>query len=61
MATVKDRATRYRSRAEELRVLAEDWTDSRAQAVILEMAEDYERRAETLGKLRVICSDRTSL
>ena len=57
---MKDKAARYRCRAEELRVLAEDWTDSRAQAVILEMAEEYERRAETLGKLRVISSDRTS-
>jgi len=57
MATMNDRAARYRFRAEELRILAKDWTDSRAQAVILEMALDYERKAETIGKLRVISSD----
>ncbi len=52
-----DRAARYRYRAEELRALAEDWDDSRAQAMILELAQDYERRAETVGKLRLISSD----
>jgi hypothetical protein len=58
MATVEDRAARYRCRAEELRTMAEDWADTRAQAVIREMAQDYERMADTLGKLRVISSDR---
>src|ERR1700733_2725772 len=61
MATMKERAARYRFRAEELRSLAEDWADSRAQAVILEMAMDYERMAETVGKLRVISSDQPAV
>lgn len=57
MATMGDRAARYRYRAGELRALAEDWDDIRAQAMILELAHDYERMAETVGKLRVISSD----
>ncbi|HTT82418.1 MAG TPA: hypothetical protein VMF67_02960 [Rhizomicrobium sp.] len=58
MPMLKDRAVRYRFRAEELRALAEDWADSRAQSMILEMAKDYERMADTVAKLRVISSDR---
>jgi hypothetical protein len=59
MTMMKDRAARYRFRAEELRTLAEDWSDRRAQAMILEMALDYERRAEIVGKLRLISSDQS--
>ncbi|HEX4159074.1 MAG TPA: hypothetical protein VHY79_11405 [Rhizomicrobium sp.] len=61
METMKDRAARYRDRAEELRSLAEDWADSPAQAMILELAEDFDRMAETVAKLRVISSDGTGL
>ncbi|HEX3663812.1 MAG TPA: hypothetical protein VHU23_01065 [Rhizomicrobium sp.] len=58
---MSERAARYRGRAEELRMLAEDWADSRAQAMILEMAQDYERMADTVGKLRLIVSDGRAL
>ncbi|HEY3637666.1 MAG TPA: hypothetical protein VGK90_05905 [Rhizomicrobium sp.] len=57
--TMQDRVARYRYRAEELRVLAQDWTDSRAQAMILEIANDYEHMADTASKLRLIVSDRS--
>ena len=57
MATMKNRAAWYRGRAEDLRALAEGWDDSCAQAMILEMAQDYERMAETIGNLRVISSE----
>jgi hypothetical protein len=59
MATMKDRAVRYRCRAEELRTLAEDLVGSRTLVTILEMAEDYVRMVESLVKQRVISSDRT--
>ena len=58
MSTIQERAARYRFRAEELRTIAEDWPDSRAQAMILEIAQDYDRMADTVGKLRLITSDR---
>ena len=58
MTIIEEKAARYRFRAEELRVLAEDWSDHRAQAMILEIAADYERMARTVGSLRVISSDR---
>ena len=61
MSTLKDRAARYRFRAEGLRALAQDWDDRRAQAMILEMAREYERMAETVGNLRVISSDWTGI
>ncbi len=57
MSIMQNRAAKYRCRAEELRSLAEDWDDMRAQAMILDMAREYERMAETLGKLRLISSD----
>lgn len=57
MSTLKDRAARYRYRAAELRTLAKDWDGMRAQAMILEMAQEYERMAETVGNLRLISSD----
>ena len=60
MTIIEEKAARYRCRAKELRVLAEDWSDHRAQAMILEIAADYERMARTVGSLRVISSNRTA-
>jgi uncharacterized protein with PhoU and TrkA domain len=57
MVSMNDRVARYRYRAEGLRLLAQDWADSRAQAMILEIASDYERMADTAAKLRLVVPD----
>jgi hypothetical protein len=49
-------ATRYRQRAEELRVIAESSRDGRTRKLLLGVAEDYDRMAETME--RIAQSDR---
>jgi hypothetical protein len=49
-------ATRYRQRAEELRVIVESSRDGRTRKLLLGVAEDYDRMAETME--RIAQSDR---
>ena len=41
-------AVRYRRRAEEVRIIAEDTQDSRSRAILLTIADDYERMARQM-------------
>jgi hypothetical protein len=50
----RDRAARYQNRAEELRCLAQEWMDNRAKNIILQLAEDYDRMAETVSNIRLV-------
>lgn len=54
MGLERDRAAKYRYRAEELRTMAEDWVDSRSRRILLDLADDYERMAETVSKIRLV-------
>ena len=60
MSAIESKVAKYRWRAAELRNLAEDWADMRAQEIILEMAREYEKMADTVGSLRIISSDRAA-
>ena len=42
-----DNAEHWRKRGEEMRVLAEDMRDPQTRAVMLKIAEDYERLAKS--------------
>jgi hypothetical protein len=42
-----DSATRYRQRADELRALAEETKDAKARQALLDVADDYERMAQS--------------
>jgi hypothetical protein len=50
-------ATRYRQRAEELRLIAESARDAKTRKLLQGVAEDYERMAETSE--RIAQSDRS--
>src|SRR5262245_17322299 len=41
----------YRARAEECRIIAEEYLDADARSVMLRVAADYERMAETADQL----------
>jgi hypothetical protein len=41
-----EKAKQYRDRAEELRTIAQDWIDDRAQKRLLDLAHEYEQMAE---------------
>src|SRR5262245_54428722 len=47
----RDAATRYRKRAEELRVIAQTTPDPEAKQTLLEIASDYERLAVTRERI----------
>lgn len=50
-----ERAIRYRSRAEELRIIAEDWTSRQARGTLLRLAATYDDAAcqvEKMAELR---------
>lgn len=51
-------ATRYRHRAEELRLIAESARDAKTRKLLMGVADDYERMAETWE--RIAQSDRSS-
>jgi hypothetical protein len=51
-------ATRYRQRAEELRVIAESTRDRRTRKLLLGVAEDYDRMAETMERIAQIDRNR---
>lgn len=44
------RARRFRERAEELRVIANDWISDDAQTALFKIALDYERMATSLER-----------
>lgn len=48
MSEELDTANRYRQRAEELRLIAEDETSKEARSTLWKIAADYERMAESL-------------
>ena len=50
--TDPDRIRRYRKHAEELRVLAQTWTDPGTLEQLLALAEDYDQMAATLEDLQ---------
>jgi hypothetical protein len=47
----RDYPRKWRMRAEEIRVLAEDMEDAEAKSIMLRMADDYDRRAEHAEEL----------
>ena len=48
MSEELDTAKRYRQRAEELRIIAEEESALRTRSTLREIAADYERMADTL-------------
>jgi hypothetical protein len=44
-------AFRYRHRAEELRIIADETRDPKMREVLLGVAKDYEKMAETLQRI----------
>jgi hypothetical protein len=54
MTVGPDRAAKYQNRAEELRCIAQEWMDHRAKSIILQLADDYERMAETVSNIRLV-------
>jgi hypothetical protein len=54
MTKGRDKAAKYQHRAEELRCLAQEWLDSRAKSIILQLADDYDRMAETVSNIRLV-------
>ena len=52
-----DLAIRYRNHAEELRIIADDAIWSGTRASLLMAAEDYDRMAQTLEKMRRMVHD----
>ena len=48
MSEELDTARRYRQRAEELRIIAEDETSKETRSTLWKIAADYERMAESL-------------
>ena len=58
MSEKLDSASRYRQRAEELRAIAEDTKDGRAKKALLEVAEEYDRMAETRERVDKLESQR---
>ena len=51
MTLEMEAATRYRTHAEELRVIAESDGHSQTQRMLLSIAKDYDRMAETFEQL----------
>ena len=51
MTLEMEAATRYRTHAEELRVIAESNGHHRTQQILLSIASDYDRMAETFEQI----------
>lgn len=65
MSEELDTANRYRQRAEELRIIAEDERAQQTRLTLNQIAADYERMAETLEAIdrtnRAMARPRTTL
>lgn len=51
MSEELDTANRYRQRAEELRIIAQDESSTDTRSTLWRIAEDYDRMAETLESI----------
>ena len=50
MQDTAERARRYRTRADELRAMSADWKNPETRAMLVRIAEDYEKLAALLDE-----------